>query len=525
MITAPEMLTSTVIQESIKVGVTDFCICPGARNSSFIQLLKYHPQANSYYFYDERSAGFFALGRSRATQKPVAVITTSGSATAHLLAPAMEAYYTAVPLLLITADRPKKYRGCNTPQSCEQAGLYGVYTPFALDLEQDNACDLSQWDQQFPAHLNVCLEEPIGENPWQNSTQEPIAENAKPSPVYGNPSNLSSFLENSKHPLVIASNMKPEAKEPVLRFLLQLNAPVYLEATSGLREDPRLRHLLITRTEQLWEASNKANYPIDAVLRIGGVPTIRLWRDLEDKQGSINVFSINESPFSGLSWGPIAHASLSQFFSTYSCPKRFSSSASNEWLAMDRIYWKNLQSLFAEEPYAEPSLFHAFSKKIPLEAQIFVGTSLPIREWDLAATYEDRHYHVYASRGINGIDGQVSTVLGLSSPHRSNWAFLGDLTTLHDMSGPWIIPQLTPRKLQFVVVNNGGGKIFARRFGDKEIQNEHTRNFKPLAELWSLGYDLWNEIPQSIEMETPSLIELVPDNNATERFWKRLKTL
>jgi 2-succinyl-5-enolpyruvyl-6-hydroxy-3-cyclohexene-1-carboxylate synthase len=527
MTVATEQLTLHVVQQAIVHGVRDFCLCPGGRNSSFISLLKHHTGIQSYYFYDERSAGFFALGKARASQRPVAVITTSGSAAAYLLAPAMEAYYTAVPLLLITADRPRYFRGCNTPQACEQEGLYGPYTPFALDVEEGESFDLSGWDQQFPAHLNVCLEEPKPNEGWANTNLTIPEDHPALDHSFGdNPQDignaLNMFSTKAKYPLVIVSNMKAQAKEAVLQFLLKLNAPVFLEATSGLREDPRLSHLRITRTERLWGAAAKANYPLDALLRIGGVPTIRLWRDLETKQGSVEVFSINESPFSGLSWGPIACTPLGQFFSTYDPPKQFSAS---EWVAADQIYRKQLQALFTEEPTAEPSLFHALSRKFPLNSQIFVGTSLPIREWDLAAAYDDRKYQVYASRGINGIDGQISTVLGLSSTHNSNWALLGDLTTLHDMSGPWIIQQLSARPLHFVVVNNGGGKIFDRMFPDKEIQNAHTIQFKPLADLWRLAYRRWETIPEVISVDSPALIELQPDNEATKRFWKRLDSL
>lgn len=518
-----------IVQQAILHGVRDFCICPGARNSAFIGLLKHQREINTYYFYDERSAGFFALGRSRASQRPVAVITTSGSATAHLLAPAMEAYYTAVPLLLITADRPRYYRGCNAPQSCDQEKLYGVYTPFFLDLEEGDAFDLFAWNQQFPAHINVCLDEPKPEASWKN-IQLSVTETPLKKAAFGDyyediEKAFDLFLDAVSHPVVIVSNIKTEARESVLKFLLRLNAPVYLEATSGLRENLRLKDLRITRVEKLWGHAKAAEYPIDAVLRIGGVPTIRLWRDLENRQGITRVFSINESPFSGLSWGPIACTDLDSFFCKYQTHRSFDSQPASKWLTADRIYREKLEVLFKEEPTAEPSLFHTLSKKIPSDSQVFVGTSLPVREWDLAATYDNRNLQVYASRGINGIDGQISTVLGLSSPHRSNWSFLGDLTTLHDMSGPWIIPQLTSRPLHLVVVNNGGGKIFARMFPDKEIQNEHGLHFQPLADLWSLVYCNWKQIPDQVEMKSPSLIELQPDNDSTQRFWKQLDML
>jgi 2-succinyl-5-enolpyruvyl-6-hydroxy-3-cyclohexene-1-carboxylate synthase len=525
-----ETLVVDVLQQLFLIGVKSFCICPGARNAPFISLLKQQPEIQTFYFYDERSASFFALGKCRESQKPAAVITTSGSATAHLLAAAMEAYYTAVPLLLITADRPRHYRGCNPPQTCEQVRLYGKYTPFSIDLEEGESFDLLNWDQRAPAHINICLEERSLKVSQANFELKSFKEEFFAEPLFEDTEEdirpaFDLFLENVRYPFVVVSQIKATAKEAVAQFLLRLNAPVFLEGTSGLREDHRLSHLLITRRERLWESSNDSHYPIDGILRIGGVPTFRLWRDLEDKQGIVQVFSINEAPFSGLSWGPIACTHLYNFFSEYRTHKRYEVEKATEWLANDRIYQKKLNALFEEEPEAEPSLFHSLSRIIQHNSRVFVGTSLPIRQWDLAASYSQKNLQIFASRGINGIDGQISTFLGLASRDVSNWAILGDLTTLHDMSGPWIIPQLNIDFLQIVVVNNKGGKIFDQMFLDKEIQNEHNLHFKSLAEMWSLTYKNWKSIPPDYVPSKPTLIELEPDPQATQRFWKKLSAL
>lgn len=527
MNTVTEQTALQALQAAVDIGVTDFCICPGARNTYFISILKNEPRLNVLYFYDERSAGFFALGRSRASQKPVAVITTSGTAPAHLLPAAMEAYYTGVPLLLISADRPSRFRGCNTPQACEQVGLFGIYAPFAIDLEEDGFCSLSEWDRRSPAHLNVCLEEPAADRLPKGPLK--LLQDHQPQNkfLFGDPeeniaASLHLFLEQITTPLVVVSAVKASDREAIAQFLLRLNAPVFFEAPSGLREDPRLKHLRIARTEKLWHAAEIAGYPIDGILRIGGVPTIRLWRDLEQKQGSVHVFSINDVPFSGLSWGPIACTSLAGFFNGFYNSKSFGSSSAKGWLAQDRRFQEKLQSLYEEEPRAEQSLMHEFSKKISPKARIFLGNSLPIRIWDLCSTNLDRNFQVFASRGLNGIDGQISTFLGLCSPQSDNWGLFGDLTTLHDMSGPWIMSQLKNTPVTIVVVNNGGGKIFAKMFPDKEIQNEHTLHFHPLASLWGLAYQRWTEIPERISMQERTLIEITPDNDATERFWKKM---
>ena len=104
-------IATTAIQAALDAGIREFCICPGGRCYPLLILLKQLSSVKTYYFFDERSASFFALGRAQASRRPVAIITTSGTATAHLLAAAMEAHYTNIPLIMMTADRPRRFRG------------------------------------------------------------------------------------------------------------------------------------------------------------------------------------------------------------------------------------------------------------------------------------------------------------------------------------------------------------------------------------------------------------------------------
>ncbi len=500
MLTLEKEIAVAMLEELVAYGVTDYCIAPGGRNAPLVALLKHEPQLNKTYFNDERCAVFFALGKSRRLGQPVAVIVTSGTAVAHLLAGAMEAYYTGVPLVLITADRPRRFRGSNAPQACEQVGIFGQYAPCQLDLEEGDAVSLAAWDRHRPLHLNICLEEPKDEELAKKSRLQPRAYvPLEASEEMGETTEaLATFLKQSRNPFVVVSTLKEEAREAAVQFLLKLEAPVYLEAISGLREEPRLRPLAVAE----W-----GKRPIDAVLRIGGVPTARFWRDLEERQGQIPVFSLSEVPFSGLSWGSVCCVNLKKFFEKFK-PPAFS-------------FVKSIEPhiLYEQEPTAEPSLIHVLSRRIPQEALIFLGQSLPIRTWDLAACRDIPHPYVFASRGLNGIDGQLSTFLGLSNPDRENWAILGDLTALHDLGGWWVLPQLQG-SFKVVVVNNGGGKIFSRMFSDKEIQNQHQLHFEPLAKMWGVSYVRWETIPEKLPKDERILIELCPDEVATNRFWK-----
>jgi 2-succinyl-5-enolpyruvyl-6-hydroxy-3-cyclohexene-1-carboxylate synthase len=522
------LLAKRILQKALAHGVCEVCLCPGKRNAPLVSLLSQSEEIKKYFWFEERSAAFFALGRSRASGKPVAVITTSGTAAAELLPASMEAYYTGVPLLLITADRPRRFRGTNAPQTAEQVGIFGRYAQFQEDLAFEEASSLELWDRKGPAHINVCFEEPLSTPQQIERLHLPlnigqISQNPEiPEQLH---QRLQRFLANAKNLFVVVGELNSEDRESVAQFLEKLAAPLFLEGISGLREDPRLQPFRITRTNNIWQTAEKAGFPIDSILRIGGVPTFRLWRDLEDLDGKMQVCAISSLPYMGLSWGSLIYSPIKEFFDSHS----FDGSHNNKaiaWFEEEKQYRKNLEKLFTNEPEAEASLVHQLSKTIPQRSLVYLGNSLPIREWDLAATANDRHFDLYASRGLNGIDGQISTFLGLSRPREENWAVLGDLTALYDMAGPWILQQLPDHKATIVVVNNSGGQIFSRMFKEKEFLHEHNLSFEPLAAMWQMDYQRVTQcesIGESTSMRR--LIELVPDNDATHRFWDALNKL
>lgn len=505
-----EELATSLILDLKHLGVHEFCICPGARNAPIISVLEKHETLNIYSFYDERSAAFFALGRTRHLKKPVAIVTTSGSAAGELLPAVMEAYYSATPIILITADRPKRYRGTGAPQSCEQVGLFGCYVSYAIDLEGDDRLDIDGWDHSFPLHINICFEDPKLQSVHLFKEIE--------TPFKSNQERLDHFLEKASSLLVIVSGLKHEDRASVLKFLVELNAPVILEASSQLREEVSLQAIQISDMQVLKNAEVK----IDSVLRIGSIPLLKYWRDLEELQDEVNVLSITPLPFKGLTFGDLIQENLREFLPTYQLKLRFLGLKPSVKHAESK-FQEDLKRLFDEEKFASPSLIHTLSKRLENEALIYLGNSLPIREWDLAATKEMKEFKIEVSRGINGIDGQLSTFYGLLEEKRENYAILGDLTTLYDISAPWIVPQIEGISSTVFVINNGGGKIFERMFSSNIFQNNHELSFKPMADLWGLEYACWNEIPEKISISKKSrLIEIRPDDDSSKRFYELL---
>src|SRR5215210_7442992 len=210
---------SSVIDAVRAAGAGEFCVCAGSRNAPLLAVLG-ASSARLFSFVDERSAAFFALGRIKQHGAPVAVVTTSGTAVAELLPAAIEAYYAGLPLILITADRPARFRGTGAPQSIEQVGIFGVYTETSLD----------DWSRTRPLHLNVELED-LGVR--QRELPLSIAEAPASAP------RGSSRCRNGERqlalphsrPLVLIGALKPEHRDFVKQ---RIHAPTYAEPLSGL---------------------------------------------------------------------------------------------------------------------------------------------------------------------------------------------------------------------------------------------------------------------------------------------------
>jgi 2-succinyl-5-enolpyruvyl-6-hydroxy-3-cyclohexene-1-carboxylate synthase len=170
-------------------------------------------------------------------------------------------------------------------------------------------------------------------------------------------------------------------------------------------------------------------------------------------------------------------------------------------------------------------MIRALSALVPAGSVVYLGNSLPIREWDLAAIRTDRRWTVGVNRGANGIDGQLSTFLGMCAPGREHWALVGDLTALHDLGAPWILSRLSTGPVRIVVVNNGGGQIFRRLFPYPELRNEHGVTFGRWADMWSLAYRRWDVVPPRTDLPDRVVIELTPETATTDAFWRAYDAL
>ncbi len=533
-------LSANIIQSLLDSGVSEFCLCAGARNASLVKTFEKNKHIKIYHFFEERSAAFFALGRIQQIQKPVAVVTTSGTAVAELLPAVIEAYYTGLPLILLTADRPKNYRGTGAPQAIEHIGIFSNYLRKSFDLDTQNYDLAINHDHlNFPLHLNVCFDEPLIDqepleikfNPIVGALVDTNANHSLMSKIEGSGTKrienkrlekngecflkeLDIFLKETK-PLVILSALT-EADQPiVLQFLKSLQFPFFVEGISGLRNHPRIEKYSLLTPEKMTKELF-VNKICNSILRIGGVPTTRLWRDLEFELKNIPVLSISNNLFSGLS-RPSKIFTPIQNLAEYNSGSQILISEPI-WKSRDEELYFNLNRLFETYPESEPALINKLSKHLH-HKNVYLGNSLPIREWDLAICQKTLPARVHANRGANGIDGQVSTFLGWASSGVENWAILGDLTALYDLSSLWITKQLEVDNLTILVINNGGGMIFDKIFQSEFFLNRHELNFSSWAKMWNWHYEKWQTIPSKPISSGFRIIELVPVEEQTKQFW------
>lgn len=503
-------LATKVVDELSRFGVREFLVCAGARNAPFVKVLGSRPGV--MHFFDERAAGFFALGRARISKRPVAVVTTSGTAVAELVPSAIEAFYSGVPIVFVTADRPKKFRGSGAPQAIEQVGIFSHYSRETYDWDKIEDVENVALSEFGPTQINVCFDEPLL---MQDETFAPVkGENSHELSV-------KEFFQQAKRPLVIVGALSSRVRSSVYEYLMHWRAPIYLEASSGLREAEALSPYVLKCGSALLTADN-FKMQFDSVVRFGGVPTTRLWRDLDNKLIDVPVLSVGENSFSGLARYKNAALSFNEFFNEKA---KCSFDYGQDILATDKLFYENLENLWQEYAHSEPSFIRWLAQTIPPHSSVFLGNSLPIREWDMAAPYLDRKLDVRVNRGANGIDGLIATFLGSASVDRENWLILGDLSALYDLNALAFSHYAANSRLRIVLVNNGGGQIFNRMFHDPNFLNSHQLEFANWAEMFGWGYLRVDARKDIVLPAGPMVIEVHPDAKATDDFWRAYEGL
>lgn len=516
-----------LVKACVAAGVEEFVVCAGARNLPLVVALS-QPQEREiqiYSHFEERAAGFFALGRTMSTGRPCAVVTTSGTAVAELLPAVIEAHYQGRPLLLITADRPQSFRGSGAPQAIEQVGIFDGYVSGVQDLQAGERMNLFEnWNLATPWHLNVCIEESelkFNEGTSQAASKVTLGDTLQPKPKLDMRPVLECINDGWRGLVVMLGGLEPQDREEVFHFLKDLNVPVLADATSGLRE--ALGKQIVVDGDRILAEEKPAH-----ILRIGEVPIGRFWRDLESHT-KINVVSISRTGFSGL-----ARKSHCITGDITRCLQALGEVAkvgdTQDWLKHSQRRRGGISELLDRFPESEPGMIRQLSVCATIGSSLYLGNSLPVREWGDFAQRDVPYEYVRANRGANGIDGQISTWLGSTVDEEDAWAVIGDLTAMYDLSAPALLSQVEQQGRVLVVINNRGGRIFNRlpavralpKKIEHQITNNHSFQLRSWADMWGMDYLRINS-NQDFDInpgEKTLLVEIMPDAEQTDAFWQ-----
>lgn len=463
-------LARVLVDELVRGGVREAVLCPGSRSAPLAFALHDADRAGRLRLHvriDERSGGFLALGLAKASGRPVPVVTTSGTATANLHPAVLEAAHAAVPLLLLTADRPPELRGTGANQTVDQLGLYGgavrlfveVGTPEQRTGQNDYwrslTCRALAAAEHGPVHLNLGLREPLV--PTSGDWVEPLEGRADGSPwtVVVPDRSVGVADDLPERTVVVIGDCAPEVGAAALELAAARGFPVVAEPSSSAWGDPVVRAAELVLGVPGWLEAHQPERVLvvgrptlsRAVARLvasapADVVATRLpWPDPAGR--AARVLPGVPSPGAGAAVDPA-------WLDGWSVAGRRARDVALQ-------VWSEHAGGQATGPGAEPLV--AAEVVAAAEELLVVGSSKPVR--DLFLVGGRAGLRVLANRGAAGIDGTVSTAVGAALAHgRRTFALLGDLTFLHDVNGLVIGPDEPRPDLTIVVVNNDGGAVF-----------------------------------------------------------------
>ena len=521
----PVEIYESVLQQCLQQGITNFVLCPGARNAPLVLSLQRTEGLELYYHPDERSASFFALGRTMSFDEPCAVITTSGTAVAECLPAVIEAHYQARPLVIISADRPESYRGTGAPQSIDQVGLFSHYAHYGRDFLPGES-PFTDWSGRTPLHINVPLQEQFDQEQILPLPLKEIGE-FKPLKESFDGSLIVDFIKSRSFTglVLMIGGLRPHEREAVYHLADTLQVPVIADPHSGLRE--ALADFLVLQPEQ-----TLAQEPPGKVLRLGEVPHGRYWRDLEN-DSSIEVLSVCNSGYAGLSReSQVIKGDVGRIISGIGEQSPIGDVLDH--LENEQSSRNTVDELLEAFPSSEPGLLRALSIHVTMGESLYLGNSLPIREWSSFAQRDVPLADIWANRGANGIDGQIATWLGTTREVENAWCIIGDLTALYDLNALAMQDQIDLSGRRLVIINNGGGQIFTHLPRLQSISNseqerftqQHNTSFQHYAQMWGWDYlraTTPEDLDEQSDYEGALLIEITPDPAETEQFWQALR--
>lgn len=554
-----------IVASLVQAGVQHVVISPGSRSTPLAYAFASTKQFTLYRQIDERAAAFFALGVAKATAKPVVLLCTSGTAAANYYPAIVEAKYARVPLIVITADRPHELREVGAPQAINQVHLYGEHVKWSVDFPIPDyhkptlpfierhiarATQIAMTAPFGPVHVNVPFREPLLIN-FVNKLPVVTFQKSFTSefvPTETTQLELTTILKRTMQGIIIVGELPLGANiQYIWSLVRKLKWPVLIDSLSNMRTnvpDDCLVYVISTYDAILKSEVFKDRVEPQTVLRFGAQPVSKFLNNFLIESIPKSYIIVDEDAMfrdaASLSTH-VLHASIGAWIAQLDVEdNEFDITYLAEWQDAEDLATEYI-SHYIDGAIDEGAMVSRLLADIPDGSDIFVSSSMPIRDIDTFLLKTARDIQVFANRGANGIDGVVSTALGFSVVRqRPCYLLIGDLAFLHDISG-LTATRYQQCQLTIVVMNNDGGGIFS--YLPQATVDAHYEDlfgtptaleFEQIATMYDIEYFQVEELDelsatlQTEKLHALRLIEVFTDREenvyAHRALWQQINT-
>ena len=560
---------AALVDEFYQLGVRHAVFSPGSRSTTMAMLFTEYEGFETYMNIDERSASFMALGIAKAHKEPTVLVCTSGSAVAHYLPAILEAQYSGVPLIVLSADRPYTLLHTGAPQTVDQQKIFGTAVNYYEELAVPQKEHYYTYPRQVarkaymkamdikkgPVHINVPLFEPLvpeldrkhfeaGRSPYKvfkpnygdvfssqnrsNNTSNPSNVSKASNVSYtknttdNNTNNSNRLLAQYKKVLILAGpQIDVDEVESIHSFAENLQAPILADPLSNVRryhkagaiddnhevvsncnndtnmtQDKQVSDVVISTYDAF--LADKELWPVlkpDCVIQFGQIVVSKRVQQMVASWDNVEYIEINPTMDSMNPMGKTTihmQASIDMFTHLFAV-KNESNAYLNRWKRLEVAGKAQLSTAIEEPSCFEGRTIRELQQHIPDNSQVLVANSMTVRDFDYFWFSGESDAVLYGNRGVNGIDGTVSTALGLATNHQPTYLVTGDLSLFHDLNG-LAVAKTHNLNLTIILHNNDGGGIFeylpqkGTKYFDYLFSTSQGLDYSGAAKLYGCGY-------------------------------------
>lgn len=549
-----------IISDLVNLGVSHFCIGSGSRSAPLAEALENNTRATTVVHYDERSLGFYALGLAKGLNSPVCIITTSGSATVNLFPAVMEAYMDHIPLVVITCDRPFEDLDRGTNQTCDQEAIFGNYVDCSKTIPApphtfDSAMITSLLSYLIhrvkttntPIHINIPFKEPLITEAGSNLLAHSITNHLATDSLLCEESLdyiIDLFSSFDKGIIIAGGNCDKGAANDILILGEKLGYPILADPLSGIRELGGSSMIISHYNQILHHVGELSQFKPDVVIFLGGhiiSKNVLLWTKTLTSSHQIIVSDCKRNIDPTLSINTRICMKPSHFAKMIN--SKINHKPACPYPSLWQSYSLTLNHLIPDFFEQEDTLYEpvVITSLLPLLNKapfpIFLGNSLSIRYGDNFLFPSSITKRIYGNRGVSGIDGNISTAIGICDALNTPLiAVIGDCTFLHDVGALHLMSkQKTP--LILIVINNNGGGIFDflpyadnKRLLENKISPASNVNVGNIAAAFNIAFwkagnssDYQKMIEHLLEEKSGGIIEVNTSREENVLIHKKLK--